>query len=75
MHRTMSSEPESRVRAICKLGHGFDCCRYLIADGSGFHCAKHSAALAAELDRRVAAKTMTARADNCPGYALEHVLD
>lgn len=59
---------------VCKIGQGRDCCRYIIGDGKGLHCAKLAVSLKEEIDRRVLFNAMTARADNCAGRPLEDVL-
>lgn len=62
------------VKTICRMGQGHNCCRYLICDGLGFHCAKLSPALAIQINARVKAGSMTAQADNCAGKPLEDIL-
>lgn len=54
------------AKTVCKIGMGHECCRYLTIGPAGWSCEKLSI-LAPHLDRRVAAKEMTARGDNCPG--------
>jgi hypothetical protein len=65
---------ENWVRSVCLIGQGHDCCRYLLADAEGFHCAKHVRELAIQLDDRVALQTITARGDNCLGYGIDLIL-
>lgn len=47
------------------MGKGADTCRYLVMEAK-FACAKRSA-MKPMLDARVAAGTMSAQGDNCPG--------
>lgn len=54
------------VTEVCQPGT-VDCCRYLGASAEGFGCLKHTK-LAQQLDDRVAAGTIRAVGDNCPGY-------
>ena len=54
------------VKAVCKIGQGHACCRYLTMGAGGWSCEKRSS-LKAALDARVLAETMTARGDNCEG--------
>lgn len=61
----MTDAPD-RLREICNVGGGPDCCRYLVSGPGGITCAKLTG-LRAEIDRRVAAGMFTARADNCDG--------
>jgi hypothetical protein len=42
-------------------------CRYLGADANGWCCTKLNPSIAPYIDRRVAAGTMRATGDNCPG--------
>lgn len=53
------------IKAVCKIGQGAACCRYL-AMGIDWSCLKRSS-LKALLDERAAAGTMSARGDNCEG--------
>ena len=57
--------PEEHLRAVCKIGEGNKCCRY-IGFSDGWACLKHSS-LKETLDARVWSKTMNARGDNCDG--------
>jgi hypothetical protein len=54
------------VEAVCKIGQGAECCRYLGAGASGFCCMKNTS-VKKLLDQRAALKTMAAQADNCDG--------
>jgi hypothetical protein len=51
-------------KAVCRLGEGAACCRYLTMGGGGWGCAKRSPMREA-IDRR--ADTMGAKGDNCDG--------
>lgn len=55
-----------KVKDICKLGQGENCCRYLGLGEKGFECLKYTE-YALQLDLRVFEKTITARGNNCPG--------
>lgn len=57
---------DRRVKDVCKIGQGADCCRYLACGAKLFECLKHTS-LKGELDRRVSEGSMTARGDNCEG--------
>lgn len=57
------------AKYTCRMGKGISTCRYLAVGGQGFCCLKGTR-FAAAVDARAAAKTMTAQADNCPGWAL-----
>ena len=61
----------SQVEFVCRIGQGANCCRYLTADGNGFHCAKLNPSLASAIDRRT---DMVAKSDNCPGVPMGEVL-
>lgn len=55
------------VAKVCSIGTGADTCRYLVAGGDGFECAKHQDGFRQEIDRRVASGSFVARGDNCEG--------
>ena len=59
--------PAEHVRAICKIGQGVECCRFLVAAELGFERAKHS-----DLHDAIQARVefMTAKGDNCDGLFL-----
>ena len=59
--------PAEHVKAICKIGQGAECCRFLVAAERGFECAKHS-----DLHEAIQARVefMTAKGDNCEGLFL-----
>ena len=59
---------EQHLTATCRPGTA-ECCRYLAVGASGWLCLKLDASLRAHRDARVAAGTMRARGDNCPGVA------
>ncbi len=67
--RQLALHPDT-WRNICKLGQGKDCCRYLIAGGVGFQCAKLETEAKKILDERVAAGQMSAQSDNCKGVPM-----
>ncbi len=58
------------TKAVCKLGAGQACCRYLAVDHASFLCLKYSIH-ANLLNQRVKNKTMSARGDNCDGFPVE----
>lgn len=62
------------VREICRMGEGSRCCRYLSADGAGFHCLKLEADLALVIDAKVARGAAHACGDNCAGKPMEKSL-
>lgn len=57
---------EEWIRGVCRIGQRAECCRYLVCDGGGFDCAKHTDS-AVYLDLRVLSNTINAQGDNCPG--------
>jgi len=59
--------PKDHLKTVCKMGHGADCCRFIVADGGGIQCAKHEPVLVEQINRRIAADAFTARGDNCEG--------
>lgn len=63
-----------QVRDVCLIGQGEACCRYLLGDGAGFHCAKHQPDVAWIIAERQAAGTMIAKGDNCDGFPIGKVL-
>lgn len=60
----------NHVKDICKIGQKDKCCRYLVASGRGFECAKHTE-LKDHLDERVLTDSIVAQGDNCEGYDME----
>lgn len=54
------------TKAVCKVGQGYDCCRYLTMHPDGWSCEKRGN-LKKYFDSRVALRSMTARGDNCSG--------
>lgn len=58
------------VKDTCKIGQGNDCCRYLVAGGQGFECAKFTSA-GKIMDVRAEANISVAQGDNCEGYQME----
>lgn len=63
--------PADHLKAVCKMGHGTYCCRYIVADGRGIQCAKHDDLLAFQINQRVASGAFTAISDNCDGLKDE----
>lgn len=63
----MNGIPKKYVLETCGLGKIDKCCRYLVCGAEGFGCAKHTDSQA-HLDKRAAEESMTALADNCPGW-------
>jgi hypothetical protein len=63
-----------RLKEICKLGQGAECCRYLVIDQVGIHCAKFDVRLSDQIHARIARGLMTAVGDNCPGIDWEEKL-
>lgn len=60
----MSSIDKEKLKTICKVGQGDECCRYITCGASGFECVKHKP-LGSFIDNRVKDETMTAIGDNC----------
>lgn len=58
-----------RVVGVCMVGHGPDCCRYVVM-ADGWRCAKHTA-LRVSIAARIAAGTLNAQGDNCSGLPLD----
>lgn len=63
--------PEATLKAVCKLGHGSETCRYIVGDERGICCAKHELQLRLLIDRRVADDDFTAQGDNCEGLRYD----
>lgn len=70
---TMPLIPLQRLDAICKMGHGAETCRYIVADGNGIACAKHIPELVEQITVRVNAGAFVARGDNCEGLKQEEM--
>lgn len=68
---TMPLIPKPMLKAVCKIGQGADCCRYIVADGNGLACAKHVPELVEQITVRVNAGAFIARSDNCEGLKQE----
>jgi hypothetical protein len=62
------------LKQVCKIGKGKDCCRYLVGDSTGMHCAKLHPSLKAMFDERIAFGVGIAKGINCEGRPLEDVL-
>ncbi len=60
--------PNQYANDVCKMGQGADCCKYLMAGPNGLECAKDPANFGFK-DQIEANNTMTAKGDNCDGYA------
>lgn len=60
---------DARATAICKIGQGALCCRYLTVDKDGLGCDKHTD-LRVVLDERAKSPGWSAVADNCPGLGV-----
>lgn len=60
------------IEEVCKIGHGNECCRYLVIGSKGFECMKNTE-MKHLLDSRVQNKMMTARGDNCEGKTVEEL--
>lgn len=58
------------AKAVCKIGQGADCCRYITMGASGWSCAKHEPSIARVVDQRAALGQMNARSDNCDGFPV-----
>lgn len=66
--------PDDHLKAVCRIGQGADCCRYIVRelfDAGPYECAKHDQTLKEQIDRRHAAGSMIARGDNCEGLKDE----
>jgi hypothetical protein len=66
--RDLTPIPTDHLTAVCRPGAGADTCRYLTV-AEGWSCAKWTS-MHAMIDDRVAAGTMGAQGDNCPGIGL-----
>jgi len=51
-----------KVKDICRIGQGEECCRYLVCGSDGFECGKLNHSIKAAIDKR---NDMVAKADNC----------
>ena len=60
------------INNICKIGQGAACCKYLLLDSAGFHCAKEVVGLKALVDKNWN-ETKTAQGDNCDGLTREEL--
>lgn len=61
----MTPLPHEHVEAVCLIGRGALCCRYLMGTVQGLACGKHTE-LRSTIDARVG--SMRAKGDNCPGF-------
>jgi len=57
------------AKAVCKIGQGAACCRYLVMSKNGWSCEKNNPEGAAMINARVAADRFISRGDNCEGRA------
>lgn len=60
----------THLKEICRIGQGAACCRFIVGDGDGLHCAKLAPEWAVQINVRHIAGTMTAKGDNCPGKPI-----
>lgn len=60
--------PEDYIDNVCKMGQREDTCAYLALGRNGFECAKDSE-LRLYIEHRLAAGTLRAKGDNCPGWS------
>jgi hypothetical protein len=54
------------VITICKIGQGFNCCKYLVVGSDGFECMKINQANKKIIDSNWGAQK-SAQSDNCEG--------
>ena len=59
--KTISDE---RLKNICKINQGANCCRYISCSKDGFECEKNSA-MKNIIDSNI--NNMVAKGDNCKG--------
>ncbi|NKK88739.1 hypothetical protein GFL80_31825 [Rhizobium leguminosarum bv. viciae] len=59
--------PADRIEAVCKIGQGAACCRFMVGGARGIECAKHDPELFEQINRRVAFGSFSAQGDNCEG--------
>ena len=50
----MAEVPEGFEKTLCKVGHGKDCCVFLVCGSRGFECSKFSGSMATHLLGRLA---------------------
>ena len=58
---------KDQLKAVCKIGQGEDCCRYLLVGGNGFECGKVDQQTKSTIDLRVEIGGMLSKGDNCEG--------
>ena len=58
------------VKKICKLGHGDECCAYLVVGTNGFECEKNKREWIPYIGERVKNGMMCAKGNNCDGFYL-----
>lgn len=64
-NRLPDSDP--RLKSLCHVGDGENCCRWLARASRGFFCAKLDTDLAPLIEQRFADGSLRARGDHCPG--------
>jgi hypothetical protein len=67
MNSNRLADGDPRLKSLCKLGLGVQCCRWLARDGDGCFCAKFDPDMAPHIAKRFASGEMGAQGDNCPG--------
>ena len=66
--KAVTSMTDEKLKQVCRVGQGKECCRYVGLGGSGFCCLKLVPSAKAQLDFRVLAlEDITAQGDNCEG--------
>jgi hypothetical protein len=60
-------DDDPRLKSLCKVGEGKQCCRWLARGPRGYFCAKFDPAIADAIRERAEAGQLGALGDNCPG--------
>lgn len=60
------------IKNVCKIGQGYECCRYLAVGPKGFECLK-SSDLKDHIDDRVERDDMVSQGDNCEGKSQKEL--
>jgi hypothetical protein len=60
-------DDDPRLNALCRIGEGKDCCRWLARGPRGYFCAKLDPTIAPAIAERFEAGQMAAQGDNCEG--------
>lgn len=55
-------------KAVCRIGQGADCCRYLTLSAMGWDCERNTT-LGIVLDFKAECGSITAKGQNCEGLA------